>query len=189
MKNLLILVWLHFIITQDIVSELIDLPFSFKKYDQSDILLEEEDRRDLLRDIKTVYAPEYRIYTNGSIGTLVSKEKREVCRYCKNLEEFVTKCKGKKFKTTSIPVDEDDKIQMAKENILETFDVDNNLLETPDRNSWLNITNYIEPDIQQEQDIEVGSKKKISDWSSLDLSVFWHNEVGTSEIRKLQGAK
>lgn len=186
MKHLYTLTFLFLLISEEKLAKLIDLPFSLRKYDQSDILLEEEDKRDLLRDIKTVYAPEYRIYTNGSIGTLVRKEKREICKY-RPREEFI-KCTRKKIRSTPDPINEDDRIQMAKNNILETFDMDDNLLDTPDANSWLNYTTYLDPGIQRGQDFSMELNKNLTNVSSLDLSVFWLNEKSTKEIRKLQGA-
>lgn len=55
-------------------------PFALKRYDQAEIL-PDEDRREILRDIKTVYAPEYRPYVNESLDTHVTHDKREVRSY------------------------------------------------------------------------------------------------------------
>lgn len=55
-------------------------PFVLKRYDQTEIL-PDEDRREILRDIKTIYAPEYRLYVNDSLNKYINQEKREVRSY------------------------------------------------------------------------------------------------------------
>ncbi|KAJ8976142.1 hypothetical protein NQ317_018114 [Molorchus minor] len=49
-------------------------------YDQAEIL-EEDDRRDILRGTKTIYAPDYRMYGNGSTCAFMGKWKRELGLY------------------------------------------------------------------------------------------------------------
>ncbi|CAG9829204.1 unnamed protein product [Diabrotica balteata] len=58
-------------------------PLSIKRYDQADLLQEDEDRREILKDIKTIFAPEYRVYTNDSICSTVTKRKR-TSNYCRD---------------------------------------------------------------------------------------------------------
>lgn len=55
-------------------------PFALKRYDQTEIL-PDEDRREILRDIKTIYAPEYRPYVNESLHAHIVQEKRDVRSY------------------------------------------------------------------------------------------------------------
>lgn len=181
------IIFIYTIIIQETICRLVNLPFSLKKYDQNDILLEEEDKRDLLQDIKTVYAPEYRIYTNGSIGAQMGKEKREICRYY-NYQEFMNKCTKKKIKTTIMPKNKDDQIQIAKNSILETYNVDENLLDSSDSKHWINYTNYVNMGEGQPQDLNMGMERNLTNTSSLDLSVFWHSDMDTQQIRKLQGS-
>lgn len=52
-------------------------PLSMKRYDQADLLIDDEDRREILKDYKTIFAPEYRIYTNDSICSTVTVAKRK----------------------------------------------------------------------------------------------------------------
>lgn len=185
MKKALTLVFLFLISTQNTICTFTSLPFSLKKYDQSDILLEEEDKRELLRDIKTVYAPEYRIYTNSSIGIHMGKEKREICSYYQP-NQFLKKCTGQNRRVTPIPLDDDNRFQIAKDNVLETFDIDDNLLDGPEGNGWLNFSNYGDATLSQKR-LGLGLTETIPNVSSIDLGVFWHTEMDTQQIRKLQG--
>lgn len=165
------------------VFKLINLPLSINRYDSNDVLLEEEDKRDLFRDIKTVYAPEYRIYANGSIGSPAGKEKRDIHEYY-NPKDYINKCSMKKKKSSSTPLEEKNFYKLGKNKILEIFDIDNDLLDISDDNKWLNQTNF-DRDIPKGQDI--GLFRNVTNISSLDLSVFWHSQMSTREIRKLQG--
>ncbi|XP_057664077.1 neprilysin-4-like [Diorhabda carinulata] len=84
-------------------------PFSIKKYDQADMLQEDEDRREIFRDIKTIFAPEYRVYTNDSICSTVTKKKR-ANDYCRDdiykeydpRRDFFSKSSGKGFYENNI---------------------------------------------------------------------------------------
>lgn len=174
----------YILFNSEIISKHVSLPFSLNRYDQSDVFLEEEDRRDLFRGIKTVYAPEYRIYTNGSIGGFTGRDKRELYEYYRP-KEFFEKCKAQK--TTSLPEEEVIPIEMGKNNNFENFDIDDGFLDTVGGNSWLNYTNYIDPDIRREQELHLNPHRNLTNISSVDLSVFWHSQVGTQDIRKIQG--
>lgn len=179
------LIVFYIFFNSEIISKHISLPFSLNRYDPSDILLEEEDRRDLFRDIKTVYAPECRIYTNGSIGGFIERDKREIYNY-QGTKTFFEKCKAQKT-PPFIPREEGVPDDIVKKSNFENFGFDNNFLDTGSGNSWLNYTNYIDPDIRREQDLHVNPHGNFTNISSLDLSVFWHSQMGTQEIRKIQG--
>lgn len=79
-------------------TEIVSNPFYSNRFDQNDILLEEEDKRELSRGIKTVYAPEYRLYTNASISSLIGREKRELCRNYQP-EIFLQRCNKRRLQT------------------------------------------------------------------------------------------
>lgn len=155
--------------------KLISLPLSINRYDSIDVLLEEEDKRDLFRGIKTVYAPEYRVYTNGSIGSLIGKEKRDIHQFY-NSHEFINQCNMNQKKSLSAPLEYDDQFRRANYDIPETFEI-------PEENKWLNFTNYA----STEQNTNNALSKNVTNISSLDLSVFWHSQMSTQEIRKIQG--
>ncbi|KAG5896571.1 hypothetical protein JTB14_010399 [Gonioctena quinquepunctata] len=83
----MILILVHLNVCTDARKHFAFLPIHIRRYDQGDILQEEEDKRDILRDIKTVYVPENRIYTNDSICDMHSKRKRKSTDKCPEKEE------------------------------------------------------------------------------------------------------
>lgn len=163
-------------------------PFYSNHFDQNDILLEEEDKRELFRGIKTVYAPEYRVYSNASISSLIGREKRELWPNYQP-EIFLQRCnKRRKIFTSSTPSEEDDLFINTNGNNdnYNNLDGNNNLMSIPQSEKW-NFSNYIDPDIRSEHDLKLVTHNNATNISSLDLNDFWHCQNGTQEIRKIQG--
>lgn len=174
MKQLYHLILLHVIFTSGVFSNPFNLPFLSNRFEHNDILLEEDDKRDLFRGIKTVYAPDYRIYMNVSSNDLIGREKREVCRNYQP-EIFLHKCNERRKITST-----------TSYNILDNLDIDKDLMNIPQSRTWMNFSDYVDPDIRREHDYNLDSLKNSTN-VSLDLNDFWHKEMSTQEIRKIQG--
>ncbi|XP_023027272.2 neprilysin-4 [Leptinotarsa decemlineata] len=146
-------------------------PFHLRRYDQFDILQEDEDKRDILRDIKTVYAPENRIYTNDSICRIHGKRKRASKYHCQEEEESCFE--GIHQKSESHVIDEDNTISKIERIIQDIFpEIQNTTVKIPLENINQDSINYT-TEIQDYPD------------ETNNLTALWHT-IDPKKIRSIQ---
>lgn len=163
-------------------------PISLKKYDQGDIFLEEE-KTDIFRDIKTIYAPEFRIYSNGSLNNFLGKGKRALkngvdvrhdnCITNDDIKPFLN------YKSQENHIDEDELEETVTNNVMERFDISDRLVDKIiSRNKSMN-TIFLR-NASSLQNTTKFDAEKFSKVDNLNISSFWHSTLGTNEIRNLQ---
>ncbi|CAH1160108.1 unnamed protein product [Phaedon cochleariae] len=179
-------------------------PLLIKRYDLADILLEEEDKREILRDIKTIYAPEGRTYMNGSI---CSKKKRDLNHdrqydedlSCPNMKriEHDEMFPGKR----TIHKVMDDENDIFSEHILRKFmegrvldelNISSKLLDFTRNRSPNNSTSMFSTTISQttltstQASTENDIVQSTTPTTIHNIASFWKSKLSTKEIRTIQ---